>query len=183
LITEPLVDHSDVFTPLRSRIVTPDGRSYRELRGDLDARWPHVRHLYRALAGALALSLVVALARIHPYYLDFFGAQVGGTGGVTARHWFETAWWGEGVDRAVDYVNAHAAPSAKVYRDCIEPVHLAWFRADLWTPMTTSIDTADWVVTYAPSTRHCPVPPSMHRVFALDADGATLAEVWTRTSP
>ncbi len=147
---------------------------------DTAATWLRHRHAFPALAGAIVVYLAIVLARIHPYYLDYFGEQVGGTGTVTSHHWFETAWWGEGVDRAVTYVNEHAAPGAHVFRDCIEPSHLAWFRQDLWDPMVRTIDQAEWVVAYAPQTHYCPVPPTMHRVFSVDADGATLAEVWTR---
>ena len=86
-----------------------------------------------------------------------------------AHGWFETAWWGEGVDRAVDYVNEHAAPGAHVYRDCIEPKHLAWFREDLWTPMTASPTEATWIVSYAPASHRCPSPPDARPVFEVTA--------------
>ncbi len=133
---------------------------------------------FAAVAGALVLYLVVTLVRIHPYYLDYFAEQVGGTHTVQAHGWFETAWWGEGVDRAVGYVNAHAAPGAKIDRDCILPAHLAWFREDLWTPMVHSPAQADWIVRYGDVP--CPIPPGARRVFTVEADGATLAEVWQR---
>jgi 4-amino-4-deoxy-L-arabinose transferase-like glycosyltransferase len=135
---------------------------------------------YWAVLAALVIYLAVTLVRIHPYYLDYFAEQVGGTGTVAAHGWMETAWWGEGVDRAVDYVNDHAAAGAHVYRDCIEPAHLAWFRQDLWTPMVRIPAQADWIVTYAPETHQCAIPAGYRRVFAVDADGATLAEVWQR---
>jgi hypothetical protein len=140
-------------------------------------RWPHA---LAAIGATLALYLGATLVRVHPYYLDYFAEQVGGAGTVAEHGWFETAWWGEGVDRAVEYVNEHAAPNARVYRDCIEPAHLAWFRYDLWTPMVHAPGDADWIVTYAPQTHRCPVPAGFTRVFAVDADGATLAEVWKR---
>ena len=132
------------------------------------------------LGSAVALYLAVVDVRIHPYYLDYFAEQVGGTATVAAHRWFETAWWGEGVDRAVAYVNEHAAPNARVYRDCIEPAHLAWFREDLWTPMTHQPTEADWIVAYSPMTHPCPVPPGARGVFQVTADGAVLAEVWQR---
>jgi 4-amino-4-deoxy-L-arabinose transferase-like glycosyltransferase len=152
------------------------------------AGWDHVatvferrwKHAFAAVSGALIIYLAITLIRIHPYYLDYFGEQVGGTGTVASHGWFETAWWGEGVDRAVDYVNANAPPRARVYRDCIEPVHLAWFRVDLWAPMAHSIDQADWIVTYGRQTHPCPIPESATRVFSVDADGAIMAEVWKR---
>ncbi len=141
-------------------------------------RWPHA---FAALAVALGGYLAVALVQIHPYYLDYFGEQVGGPGNVAENKWFETAWWGEGVDRAVDYVNEHAAPNAKVFRDCIEPAHLAWFREDLWTPMTRDPKAADWIVVYAPETHGCAVPADAHQVFAVTDRGLTLATVYQRS--
>jgi 4-amino-4-deoxy-L-arabinose transferase-like glycosyltransferase len=137
-----------------------------------------VRRAFPAIAAALVAYLAIVLVRIHPYYLDYFGEQVGGAGAVAARGWFETAWWGEGLDRAVAYVNEHAPPGARVCRDCIEPAHLAWFRYDLWTPMVRDPSQAEWIVTY--STHACPVPKDAKRVFSVDADGAVLAEVWQR---
>ena len=142
-----------------------------------ERRLPRV---FPLIAGALVVYLAVTLARVHPYYLDYFGEQVGGAGTVARRSWFETAWWGEGVDRAVAYVNEHAAPNARVYRNCIEPVHLAWFREDLWTPMTNDPAHADWLVTYAPQSHPCPMPHDARRVFRVTVQGATLAEVWQR---
>jgi hypothetical protein len=102
---------------------------------------------------------------------------------VASRGWFETAWWGEGVDRAVDYVNAHAASGARVDRACIEPAHLAWFREDLWAPMTNAPGEASWIVSYAPASHPCPVPADAREVFAVTADGAVLARVYQRSVP
>lgn len=136
----------------------------------------------RAVFAALAIALVGYLAivdvRVAPYYLDYFGEAVGGAGGVQRRAWCETAWWGEGVDRAVAYVNAHAAPSAPVYRDCIQPAHLAWFRADLWTPMVHDPAKAAWIVKYG--TDPCRVPADARAVFEVEVDGAVLATVFAR---
>jgi hypothetical protein len=135
---------------------------------------------FLGLAGATAIYLGVTLARTAPYYLDYFGEQVGGAGTVAAHRWFETAWWGEGLDRAVAYVNEHAAPGARVYRDCIRPTHLAWFREDLWEPMTRDAREAAWIVVYAPATRGCAIPPDAERVFEVAHDGAVLAAVYRR---
>jgi len=143
------------------------------------ALWARHRHAFLALAAAAVVYLAVALARVHPYYLDYFGEHVGGAGRVAAHGTFETAWWGEGVDRAVDYVNRNAAPGARVNRQCVEPSHLAWFREDLWEP-TAAMTDATWIVAYAPQTRRCPVPPDARQVFTVTADGAILAAVYQR---
>jgi 4-amino-4-deoxy-L-arabinose transferase-like glycosyltransferase len=147
------------------------------------AGWAPVRHAFTAftaLAALVVAYLGITLVRIHPYYLDYFGEQVGGAGTVAAHGSFETAWWGEGLDRAVAYVNAHAAPNARVDRECIEPTHLAWFREDLWAPMTSVASQATWIVSYAPATRRCPLPPDARQVFTVTADGVVLAAVYQR---
>jgi len=144
------------------------------------AVWARVRHAFTALAVLVVAYLGITLVRIHPYYLDYFGEQVGGAGTVAANRSFETAWWGEGIDRAVAYVNANASPRARVDRACIEPSHLAWFREDLWAPMTDIASQATWIVSYAPATRACPVPLDARQVFTVTAGGAVLAAVYER---
>ena len=67
-----------------------------------------------------------------------------------------------------------------MYRECIEPAHLAWFREDLWTPMTRDPREATWLVAYAPQTRACPVPPDATKVFEVASDGGVLATVYQR---
>ncbi|MGE5183217.1 MAG: ArnT family glycosyltransferase [Acidobacteriota bacterium] len=141
---------------------------------------PRVPHAFAACGAAVIVYLAIVLVRVHPYYLDYFAEQVGGAGTVAEHGWFETAWWGEGVDRAVDYVNAHAAAGAKVDRDCIEPAHLAWFRHDLWAPMTRDPKAADWIVDYSPRSHRCPIPAGAKLVFSVETDGAVLANVWQR---
>lgn len=135
-----------------------------------------------AVTAVVAAYLAITCIRIYPYYLDYFGEQVGGPSTVTAHRWFETAWWGEGVDRAVDYVNAHAAPGARVYRDCIEPYHVAWFRGDLWSTLADRDhpEQADWIIAYQPIAHPCRIPPGFTAVYSVDAQGAPLATVLTR---
>lgn len=139
-----------------------------------------VSRAFVVLAAVFAGYLGITAARAHPYYLDYFGEHTGGAGTVAARRWFETAWWGEGLDRAVAYVNAHAAPNARVYRDCIEPRHLAWFREDLWQTMAHSPQDAAWIVVYSPAQRRCPLPRDARKVFEVVHDGVTLAAVYRR---
>ncbi len=135
---------------------------------------------FLGLAAAAALYLGLTLARTRPYYLDYFAEHVGGAGAVAERGWFETAWWGEGLDRAIAYVNEHAAPGAKVHRECVAPNHLTWFREDLWAPMVRDPREAAWIVVYSPRARHCPLPPDAARVFEVTHDGAVLAAVYRR---
>jgi 4-amino-4-deoxy-L-arabinose transferase-like glycosyltransferase len=148
------------------------------------ARWkPKAeRFALPAIAGVVVLYLVFTCVRIHPYYLDYYGEHVGGPDGVSAHREYETAWWGEGLDRAIDHVNKHAAPGAKVHRACVEPAHLTWFRGDLWEPVNDP-SAAEWIVVYAPRTRPCPLPPDATPVLTVDARGAPLAIVYRRPPP
>lgn len=132
--------------------------------------------------GAAIVYLFVTALRIHPYYLDYFGEHVGGPRRVAEYNWFETAWWGEGLDRAVAYVNAHAAPGDIVYRsdDCTAPTHLTWFRSDLWQHLTTAQTYAQWFISYQPTNGRCRLPSDAHEVFRVAAAGAPLAIVFYR---
>jgi 4-amino-4-deoxy-L-arabinose transferase-like glycosyltransferase len=141
--------------------------------------------VFVAGASVLVGYLGITVARSAPYHLDYFGEHAGSAGQIAEARTFETAWWGEGLDRAIAYVNTHAEPGARVYRGCIEaqplgPVHLAWFREDLWRPMARSIAEATWIVTYAPATRACRLPPEARKVYEVTHDGLTLAAVWRR---
>lgn len=136
------------------------------------------RLVWLASSAAIAVHLLVACLRVRPYYLDYYGEQVGGPAGVAAHRRFEVGWWGEGLADAITYVNDHADRGAKIHRDCVEPSHLTWFRGDLWDPMVRDPAKADWIVWYAPSSHACAIPPGAERVFQTSVDGAPLAEVY-----
>jgi hypothetical protein len=121
---------------------------------------------------------------VHPYYLDYYGEQVGGPARVAERKMFEVAWWGEGIADAVDHVNQHAAPGARVHRGCVGPSHLTWLRGDLW-PRDPADEVrrpsdADWIIVYQPSVRRCPVPRDATLVHEVSVLGAPLARVYHR---
>lgn len=128
---------------------------------------------------ALGVYLAITCARIRPFYLDYYGEHVGGTAGVARAKRFEVAWWGEGMEEAIGYVNRHAAPGDRVHRNCIEGGmhHLTWFRGDLWEPVADT-RAARWIVQYAPSWRTCPIPAGATKVHTVWAQGAPLAHVW-----
>ena len=67
-----------------------------------------------------------------------------------------------------------------MYRSCIEPVHLAWFRGDLWAMMVPDPKRARWIVAYAPLTSPCSVPPDAKLVYEVQNDGLVLARVYQR---
>jgi hypothetical protein len=151
---------------------------------DAIASWlePRFARAFAATAIVVVGYLAWVDVRIHPYYLDYFAEQVGGPSTVADHAWFETAWWGEGLDRAIAYVNDHAEPGAPVYRDCIEPKHLGWFRQDLWPALARSPAQAAWIVSYAPLELHCAIPSTARLVFEVDVAGAPLARVYVNSS-
>ncbi|MBL4636460.1 MAG: glycosyltransferase family 39 protein, partial [Kofleriaceae bacterium] len=133
------------------------------------------------IAGALlTLYLTIVCIRIHPFYLDYYGEQVGGPKAVAAAKRFEIAWWGEGMNQALDYLNENAEPDARVYKACFQPGHLAWMRGDLWPKEARRPQDADWFLVYQPSVRGCPIPKDTELVFEASAQGAPLARVYRR---
>lgn len=133
---------------------------------------------FLGVAAVLVVYLGITAARIHPYYLDYYGEHVGGPAGVAERRLFEVAWWGEGIADAVEYVNRHAAPGARVHKRCVEPSHLTWLRADLWDREVQRAERADWVLVYQPAWRDCAVPPGAELVHEVTAQGAPLVRVY-----
>jgi 4-amino-4-deoxy-L-arabinose transferase-like glycosyltransferase len=134
--------------------------------------------VFASLAAALVAYLGITAARIHPYYLDYYGEHVGGPAGAAGRRLFEVGWWGEGIAGAVDYVNQHAAAGARVHKRCVAPGHLTWLRADLWPREAQRVDQADWILVYAPASAECPLPPGAVLAHEVVAQGAPLARVY-----
>jgi 4-amino-4-deoxy-L-arabinose transferase-like glycosyltransferase len=141
-----------------------------------------IRRAFPVLAGLVALYLAITLARTYPYYLDYFGEHVGGAGSVQKRRMLETAWWGEGLDRAIAYVNEHAPQNAAIEPECVLPGHLTWYRQDLWANITRSPRAADFIVWYSPAVMPCTVPETFHEVFSVTHDGADLVRVYSKIS-
>jgi 4-amino-4-deoxy-L-arabinose transferase-like glycosyltransferase len=144
-------------------------------------RWGGRGRLLGAL-GALGLLgyLAVVCARVHPYYLNYYGEHVGGPARVAKARSFEIAWWGEGLHEAIAYINEHAAEGARVHKQCVLPSHLAWLRHDLWAREVRQADRAEWILVYTPSWRSCPVPSDAELVFEVSVRGAPLAHVYRR---
>lgn len=134
--------------------------------------------MFAGLAALLVAYLGVTTARIHPYYLDYYGEHVGGPAGVAERKRFEVAWWGEGIADAVDHVNRHAAPGARVHKRCVEPSHLTWLRADLWQREAQDPAQAEWILVYQPAWKPCPLPAGASLVHEVSAQGAPLVHVY-----
>jgi 4-amino-4-deoxy-L-arabinose transferase-like glycosyltransferase len=64
------------------------------------------------LAGGTSFYLLWQCLGVHPYYLDYYSEAIGGTRTVFENTWFEVGWWGEGMDKAYQYVNEHAPAGA-----------------------------------------------------------------------
>jgi 4-amino-4-deoxy-L-arabinose transferase-like glycosyltransferase len=147
----------------------------------LDALERLSKHLrFPVLGAALCLYMAIVCVRIHPFYLDYYGEHVGGPSRVAEKKNFEIAWWGEGMNEALDYLNEKAEPGDRVYKRCFEPGHLAWMRGDLWPTEARRADHADWILVYQPTVRPCPIPADATLVFESRAQGAPLARVYRR---
>jgi hypothetical protein len=139
------------------------------------------------VAFAIGLVLVgylgVVNARVHPYQLDYYAEHVGGPRRVHEESLFETGWWGEGIAEAVEYINTHAAPDAKVER-IVRPTHVTWFRGDLFARLGWRVEPAsEWVLVNPYGARFSKqdlegLPPGLAPVFRVTAQGAVLAEVY-----
>jgi 4-amino-4-deoxy-L-arabinose transferase-like glycosyltransferase len=138
--------------------------------------------LTRVLFALLAIYMLVTAARIKPYYIDYYGEHVGGPAGVAAARAFELGWWGEGLHRAVAYINDHAARGERVHKRCVAPSHLVWLRADLWKREAKKIKDADWVLVYSPvgGGRRCRIDRGLTLMFEESAMGAPLVRVYRR---
>jgi hypothetical protein len=136
--------------------------------------------MFAAASAVLIIYMGVTCWRIHPYYLDYYGEQVGGPAGVARDRSFEVAWWGEGIGEAVEYINRSAAPGARVHRGCVRPSHLTWLRGDLFSAEVHRPADADWILVYEASWRRCPLPPDARLAFEVTAQGAPLARVYRR---
>jgi hypothetical protein len=130
------------------------------------------KQAFTSFAGVLALHFAHTLARSAPYHLDYFNELAGTAGAIAESKRLETAWWGEGLDRAIDYVNANAPPGARVHRECVAPAHLTWF--------VPRAGQADWIVVYAPATARCPLPLDAREVYQVTHHGLVLAAVYRR---
>jgi hypothetical protein len=143
------------------------------------------RRAQLAVIGAFGVYLTVTSVRVWPYFLDYYGEQVGGPYLVWKRQWFEIGWWGEGIEEAVAHVNANAAPGDLVYRG-VEPVHVNWLREDLWTP-ALSPPAARWVIVNDAGVRaaamrgtNIRLPEGYEADFVVRAQGAALVTVYKR---
>lgn len=134
--------------------------------------------LPRVMAGltaAFTIYLGVACVRIHPYYLDYYNELVGGPARVWEKKLFETAWWGEGMDRAIEWVNENAPEKATWgFRGVVDHT-----LADLRRDLVPRKHRPDFLIRtdFANNTEET---PGYEQVFRVDAQGAPIAAVYKR---
>jgi 4-amino-4-deoxy-L-arabinose transferase-like glycosyltransferase len=62
----------------------------------------------------ILLYLFVTLAKITPYYLDYYNGVVGGTKTVYEEGMFELGWWGQGMKEVGNYLQKNAKPQSRI---------------------------------------------------------------------
>lgn len=62
----------------------------------------------------VAIYMAIVLARITPYYLDYYNLVVGGAKTVHDKKLFQLGWWGEGIKEAELYLEKHAINNSSV---------------------------------------------------------------------
>ncbi len=156
------------------------------------ARWKMSAARWRcAIGGFVVASELLTVVRIHPYYIDFFSAIVGGTRSVVKNHTFNVGWYGEGIQPLFDYVNRNAPPGSTVTCRLAAWPGLAdlpaYLRNDLRIQGHTAIHPlgADYVLRVGLETgsefyRHCPDPGLYEKVMDVNAMGGSIGDVWQR---
>jgi 4-amino-4-deoxy-L-arabinose transferase-like glycosyltransferase len=130
------------------------------------------------LGTCLGLYVFYCGLSVHPYYLDYYSEIVGGPKRVADKHWFEIAWWGEGLKEASSYVDRVARQGARVKIDA-NPRHTITLRPDLvWTEDSM----ADYIIYNQLFTGPAHAPK--HRIaYVVRAAGAPLVWVYEREEP
>jgi 4-amino-4-deoxy-L-arabinose transferase-like glycosyltransferase len=76
--------------------------------------------------GALAIVyLVLVLASVSPYYLDYYNGLVGGVSNVDDKKMLEVGWWGEGIYDSAMYIERTAPLNSLVFV-AAEPSHVIY---------------------------------------------------------
>jgi 4-amino-4-deoxy-L-arabinose transferase-like glycosyltransferase len=130
------------------------------------------------LGTGLGLYIFYSGLSVHPYYLDYYNEAVGGPRRVAKRHWFEIAWWGEGLKEAASFVDRVARRGARVKIDA-NPRHVITLRPDL---VWTEDNMADYIIYN--ELFNGPAQAPKHRIaYVVRAAGAPLVWVYEREEP
>ena len=166
--------------------------------GQLAAQWATARFSRAKLAfgpliiGLIGLGCLYSSLSVWPYQLDYYNFAAGSAGEIQSGRLLKIAWWGEGLQAAVDWVNDHASRGAKIGQfskphNVLDHTDLRpdLIRVSPYEPNQTDLDLreADYVVTNVDLDR----PDVMNRrfaawdlVFEQKLGGASLARVYRR---
>jgi 4-amino-4-deoxy-L-arabinose transferase-like glycosyltransferase len=87
------------------------------LSGLATKKWPKIgdqNKLFMVSGTILLVYLLISLAMVRPYYLDYYNSLSGGQQNVQEHRLLEFDWWGEGTKACIDYVETHATPESSV---------------------------------------------------------------------
>jgi hypothetical protein len=127
--------------------------------------------------GAVAVYLAVADVRIYPYYLDYFNEATGGPANVYKTRLLATGWWGEGFNRAVAWLNEHAALNDGYSLKSYTPPGVLDLRPDLRLASDKPRWILDEMLTYEPP------PGGYTEAYVVSASGAPIVKVYERDPP
>jgi hypothetical protein len=68
----------------------------------------YYKYALPVITGAVMLYLVINIATIHPFYLDYYNELTGGPKNVYENRMFAVGWWGEGIGEATYYLMGNA---------------------------------------------------------------------------
>ena len=114
-----------------------------------------------------------------PFQLDYYNELTGGTARVAVGKTFQVGWWGEGIDEAVDWLNANAPYDATISFTAWPDRAQRRLRKDF--DHTTGLP--DYILTNPTFTWFRTEYAGLeqyHLVYAVRVRGANLAEIWER---
>ncbi len=139
--------------------------------------------IFPALVILTALYLIISLATVFPYYLDYYNALAGGPANVYEHRLFVFGWWGEGLYQSVMYLEHNAAPNATVYMKTSPEYMVEYYgnNCSYSDAYLIEFSNADYVVTNTNYERYGDVgfKTSNYRlVYEATVQGAPIAKVY-----
>lgn len=133
----------------------------------------------------LALTILIPLYKISPYYYDYFNILVGGPGYVYQVRSFQQGWWGQGTKEAGEYLKTHAPENARVGL-AISPGNnvMPQVKKMTMTPYMPS-ERYDYVILnhyniIREGFDDTEIKKQYNLVYTVDADGAKLVYIYKR---
>lgn len=132
----------------------------------------------------VVIYLIIILAKISPYYLEYFNVIVGGTKTVYDKRLFLLGWWGQGVREAGYYVRDHALIGSRISL-AISPIHVYPQDNNFKISKYTDSKEYDYVVlNYFYVLRDgfdaSKIKKNYNLIYTVKADGAQLVWVYRR---